>query len=362
MPKTKIQVMPNKKILIFYFSGTGNAREAARWTAHEAESSGWEAQLFNIEKKPDTDKILNQYPGALIGIYGPTHGFNFPPILLKFFHSLPKGNKQNIFLLNTRAGMKLGKAFLPGLSGLAHYYAWLVLRLKGFRIIGMQPLDMPSNWISLHPALKKQVELSIVHRCEGIVRAFAQKMIQGKNSCKALWSLPLDIMLWPVAFLYFIAGRFFLAKTFISDTSCIDCRLCVKECPSGALKIINGRPFWGIHCESCMRCMNICPKRSIQTSLIGPALGLLLGFGAASILKNQVFSIEWKFAAWLQNPIVSESIGFIIDWGLSIGCVTIIYFIIHQAMGIKIIGKILRWGNFTVWKFWRRYQPGFLNK
>lgn len=42
----------------------------------------------------------------------------------------------------------------PGLSGLALILPALMLRLKGYRIKGLRPLDLPSNWISLHPGLR----------------------------------------------------------------------------------------------------------------------------------------------------------------------------------------------------------------
>ena len=41
---------------------------------------------------------------------------------------------------------------------------------------------MPSNWISLHPGLKKKVIESIFIRCEKIVRDFSRKnLVRGKS-------------------------------------------------------------------------------------------------------------------------------------------------------------------------------------
>jgi hypothetical protein len=49
--------------------------------------------------------------------------------------------------MNTRAGVKLGQLFLPGLSGIALLLAAVVLMAKGYSIAGMRPIDMPSNWL-----------------------------------------------------------------------------------------------------------------------------------------------------------------------------------------------------------------------
>ncbi len=90
---------------------------------------------------------------TLVGFCSPTHGFNLPPIVLTFIRNFPKVKNKDAFILNTRGGMKLYKLFLPGLSGIAQLLPALMLSLKGFRIVGMQPLDLPSNWLILHPGL-----------------------------------------------------------------------------------------------------------------------------------------------------------------------------------------------------------------
>ena len=83
------------------------------------------------------------------------------PIMLKFIINFPKTKNTKAFILNTRGGLKMGKLFLPGLSGVAQIFPAVVLRLKGMKIVGMQPLDLPSNWLLLHPGLKMKVILSI---------------------------------------------------------------------------------------------------------------------------------------------------------------------------------------------------------
>lgn len=125
--------MGNKyqRLIIYYFSGTGNARRTAEWIAEEAEQSGVLITLVNIEhfekaNLPPTDKK------TLIGFCSPTHGFNLPPIVLRFLWKFPKLNSTDVFMVNTRAGMKMGKIFIPGLSGVAQYYAALVLWIKVF--------------------------------------------------------------------------------------------------------------------------------------------------------------------------------------------------------------------------------------
>ena len=253
------------RIIIFYFSGTGNARKVAEWISEIAKLKQIHCELFNIADfgKMELPEIN---PSTLLGICGPTHGFNFPPIVLNFLIKLPGFKGASAFIINTRAGMKLYKLFLPGLSGIAQYFAAFVLKLKGYHIVGMQPMDLPSNWISLHPGLREKVVHSIFERCKKITGNFAEHIINGGRKYKALWSLPFDLAVAPVSLLYYIVGRFAIAKTFVASSKCNKCYLCIKQCPVKAIKMVSRRPFWTFNCESCMQCMNNCPHRAIETA------------------------------------------------------------------------------------------------
>jgi len=277
------------QLIIYYFSGTGNAKNAALWITKIAEENGLMTHLINIDRFNTID-IPELSENALIGFCSPTHGFNMPPIVLKFLWKFPRVKNVDTFILNTRGGMKLHKFFLPGLSGIAQLLPALILRLKGFRIVGMQPLDLPSNWLLLHPGLKKNVINSIYERCHGIVTDFAKNMLDGKRKYKALWSLPVDLALIPISIGYYFFGRFFLAKTLVATNACTNCNLCVSKCPVEAIKTVDERLFWTYKCESCMRCVNICPHRAIETThgfsglIIVVVYALLIPF-IISILK-----------------------------------------------------------------------------
>jgi hypothetical protein len=55
-----------------------------------------------------------------------------PAIMLKFIRRFPKW-KNKVVLMNTRAGMLIGKFITPGLTGIAFYLSALILFLKGFQ-------------------------------------------------------------------------------------------------------------------------------------------------------------------------------------------------------------------------------------
>jgi Pyruvate/2-oxoacid:ferredoxin oxidoreductase delta subunit len=338
-------------LYIYYISGTGNARASSEWIADEAAGKGMKTYVQQIDRLENI-RIPSPEEQPLIGFAFPTHGFNAAPIMLRFIAGFPRGICKNIFLLNTRAGMKLSKLFMPGLSGVALILPAFILFLKGYKCIGFRPVDLPSNWIPLHPGLKKKVIESIFKRCEGIVRNFARKILGGEKVYRGLYSLPVDLLISPIALGYYTGGRFFLSKTFIANYKCDNCGLCIKECPTGSIKLVEGRPYWKLSCESCMRCLNRCPKNAIEATH-GMALVFWTIFTAVNtqliLLTINVFDIQPDHFWWR----ITETI---LAIGGMVLIVTLLYRILHFAMGLKPVKYLVRFTSLTAFNFWRRYK------
>lgn len=250
---------------VYWFSGTGNALSAARWFAGASESRGVRAEVLPMEelegqREPGPDAH------TLVGFCYPTHGFAPPWLVLRFLWRFPRGHGATVFFSNTRAGLRLGPVWLPGLSGVALWWPVLLFALKGYRIGGSLPLDMPHSWLSFFPPNTRRGAAKLTERCQGIVDRFAQALLSGRVYHRwSVWvTLLVDLSLLPITLAYLTMGRFALAKLLYASTRCNDCRLCERSCPVQAIAIRGGRPFWRYTCESCMRCMNVCPQRSVQ--------------------------------------------------------------------------------------------------
>jgi ferredoxin len=340
-----------KSLYIYYISGTGNARASSEWIAEEANKRGIKAIVQQIDRMENiVMPPVDEKP--LIGFAFPTHGFNSAPIMLRFISGFPGGLAREVFLLNTRAGMKLYKLSLPGLSGVALLLPALILRLKGYRCIGFRPVDLPSNWIPLHPGLRRKVIESIFIRCERIVRKFAGKIFSGKRVYRGLLSLPVDLLISPIALAYYFGGRFFLSKTFIANYNCNNCGICIKECPTSSIKFVNNRPYWKITCESCMRCLNHCPQEAIEAAHGMAAFFLII----ISILNTQLIVLMINLlniqpeAFWWR--ITSNIIGI----GGMVLIATLLYRIFHFGMRLKPVKYLIRFTSLTALPFWRRYH------
>jgi ferredoxin len=219
----------------------------------------------------------------------------------------------------------------------------------------MRSIDLPSNWISLHPGLKEKVVISMHQRCKCIAITFAEKILNGKKNYRALYELPIDLFISPIALGYYFIGRFVLAKTFYASASCDNCMLCINQCPVKAIKLVDNRPFWSYRCESCMRCMNNCPKRSIET-----AHGFIIG--SMILLNSTVLVLIYKYLAVSKyfnitgDSFINSLIRITFESIILFFFLILSYRIVHYLRRFKVFEWIIVYTSFTKYKFWRRYK------
>lgn len=336
------------KIVIYYFSGTGNSRNVAHWLDGEAKTAGTVSQLVNITHS-DRVNINPPDPEALLVFTSPIHGFNYPPVMINFLLRFPRG-KNPVVLMNTRAGMLIGKWITPGLTGIAFLFAALVLRLKGYSIRGMRPVDLPSNWISIHPGLNAPTVKFLHEKNRERVTTFARHILAGNRSFRALREIIQDLLISPIALLYYFVGRFILAKTYYASGDCDNCGICYKGCPVKAIVLVDNRPFWTFRCESCMKCMGNCPKKAIET-----AHGFILGVIIlnSSLIMALVYQL---LEPWLGKP-ENEIVKFILETAVFITILAVLYRGVHFLMRFRFFRQLMVYTSLTHFKFWgRRYK------
>jgi ferredoxin len=344
--------MKYKKVIIYFFSGTGNAKNTALWIGDEVIRKGIDIEIVSIDKIHNQE-IPKPADFTLVGFCSPTHGFHFPKIMQKFIYRFTKVDNCSAFVVNTRAGLRIGRMFLPGLSGVLHYWSSLILIKKGFKIIGLRPVDLPSNWLLLHPALrKKSIKLIFKHN-EPKVRKFAKKILNGKKDYRALYDIIQDTLISPVAIGYMYVGRYLFAKSFISSSDCDNCCICEKTCPVNAIKQVDGRMFWTYKCESCMKCMNNCPQKAIETA---HGFVLVFVFLLVALLRyglKQLLTIEpFKDLYWLRTGVME----FVIFSLIFIPFLILAYRIMHWLLRFRIFERFFVYTSLSKYKFWGRYK------
>jgi Pyruvate/2-oxoacid:ferredoxin oxidoreductase delta subunit len=342
-------------LLLIYYSGTGNSKRVSEWIAETASEAGMKTHVTSYDLF-NADSIEGFTGRTMVGFFSATHGFNLPHSMLKFLVRFNALKGSDVIIGNTRAGMKLSKLFLPGLSGIALYLPALILFLKGYRIRSLYPVDLPSNWISLHPGLKVKVIDSMFDHYRSLTRRYAGKVLSGRRVfLKAFVLLPLDLLVFPLAIGYYFFGRYILAKTFITNEHCDNCGLCISQCTTRSIILSGNRPFWKLTCESCMKCMNYCPKRAIETAhsfffivlfaiiyLVNPFLS-----EKVMVLVNQL--LNGSGAAY-------EVIYTIVRWSLAVLIFALAYRLMHYMAKYTFFSRLITYTSFTWWKFWRRYK------
>jgi len=348
-----------KRLIIYYLTGTGNALFAARRLVERAGERGIGSEIIPIDrfvmpiKAPEGKEII-------IGFLYPTHGFNLPWYMLKFMLAFPRG-RNHLFCLNTYGGTKVGKLHLPGLSGLALILPALLFFLKGYRVRGLVSLNMPSNWISLHPALTPSAVSSLAEHCSKKLDRYAAALFSGSRIYRGLISIPFDLAVSPIAIGYFFVGRFWLAKMYMATSSCDGCGICANHCPMNALIMKGGRPFWTFHCESCMRCINLCPRKAIQVSHSFIALSAFLMYGVLLSLGISL-AARWNTGvrALMESP--PEIIALLRDW-VMLSILFLAYRLIQVLGRWRIFNFLFAGLTLTRLPFWRRYiAPGIILK
>lgn len=299
-----------KNLHIHFLSGTGNTVRVASWMKELAETEGLSVKLSSIThlKPSDTDKDEET---TLVGIGSPTHGFTAPWSVLRYAVRLPRKRKAHAFCFSTRAGLKFGPVFIPGLSATVFFVLALLLFFKGYRIKGMMSFDMPCNWIALHSGLKPSNSEAIVQRAKPKVMDFFARILHGQPrffTRNLVYEFFGAVLLWPISILYLLIGRFFLAKLFFTNPNCNGCGICVQECPVHAVQFwgwLQKKPFWNYNCESCMHCMAFCPQQAIEASHPWAIVLYLLTAGSISVsILNALinWSAKWLPAIFWINP------------------------------------------------------------
>jgi ferredoxin len=339
---------PIQKLIIYYFSGTGNSKNVALWFAKKATIQGILCHIISIA---DIDRKHIETPpsDALILFVSPVHGFNYPPVMMHFIMRFPRGRNKAV-LMNTRAGMLIGNWNLPGLSGISLYFAALCLKIKGHSIQGTMPVDLPSNWISLHPGLNDRTIKLLHEKNRTRVDDFADIIISGKKSYKASPEIIQDIAVAPVSLGYYFIGRFLFSKSYYASSDCNNCDICMKNCPVKAIIKVDNRPFWTYNCESCMKCMSYCPKKAIETAHGSIAEYWILYSMVLIVVFHKYFD-TWFF------PIENWLIRWLIETSFFLIFLGIWYRIMHFMLRYRWFERFVVYTSLTKYKWWgRRYK------
>ncbi|MBD3192129.1 MAG: hypothetical protein GF308_15900 [Candidatus Heimdallarchaeota archaeon] len=252
-----------QKIMIFYFSGTGNTWWIAKTIQEKLLEEGFKVEKHSIEspifkEQGKIDQIIENVD--YIGIGYPIYGSDMPDSFYEFITKLPTVEDKQAFIFTT----------MLSFSGDGALVARRRLKKKGFCVKQAINIPMPNNVKLPYPIFRsfpshnqrqiEKIKIKATKKVDKFVKKFVKgkKWLEGRDPISILVALiqrvPMKIIGW---------SRF--AKNFFVDRKdCIDCLQCVNYCPTNNIQFKNDQFSWGDNCIACLRCYNLCPTNAIQ--------------------------------------------------------------------------------------------------
>ena len=247
------------KIIIFYFTGSGNTGKIINEFKTHFEADGHNVDLIQIENqlyKPDKkiDVNLNDYD--LIGIGYPVHAFNAPEIVLKWAKSIDKLDEtKRAFIINDSAEPM-------NLNNISSIKLSKILKKKGLDIQNEYHYLMPYDMIYRH---KQKMAYTMWETSKKRISIEYKDILNGTPSklehvpCGALFAWIMRIQHFGAKF----NGVFYR----VDKNKCIKCNKCVNNCPMNNIKRVDDKLKFGTHCSMCQRCTTYCPTDAIKSGL-----------------------------------------------------------------------------------------------
>lgn len=251
-----------KKIAFYYFTGTGNTLHAVNTAKSFFEKKGFEVGIYDAAKS----SALSGKDSDMAVFAFPVYGFTAPALFADFCRKIADGNNKPAAVFSVNGGSYSDGKVKDGNSAYSPFFIAKILKKRKFKIQQIGSFSYPTNWTQVMNPQDKDSSEKMISLSDRAVIAFAENIASGKEIRPERGLISLLFSL-PVGFSYRIYLRRMLGKIYVADEKCNGCGLCAKSCPSGTILMKNGKPAWKSDCQSCNRCINICPERAVQTSI-----------------------------------------------------------------------------------------------
>lgn len=274
------------RVVIYYFSGTGNSWRLAKAAAAAFEERGCESFLSSVERG---EAHPMHGSARYVGFVSCVLGFGLPQMVAKFMRNLPHGVGQRAFVLisiGSTEVMRIGSLAtrpVPGFEGVCIHQARRLLSARGYTLEQAHPIQMPHNWIMVgDPPESDRVE-ALGEDGDALAGRCVEALLEGAVDVELAG--PVTAAAAGLVYLMFLCvGRRVMGASFVASDSCNGCGVCALECPAGTIRLVGGLPRWRLNCQQCFRCIHLCPNRAIEVS--GTAMLLAGGAMAAGSLAK----------------------------------------------------------------------------
>ena len=244
------------KVVICYFSGTGNTAKIAEKYRDNLVERGASVTVYAIDNlllNGLTEEFLNNLKDAdLLGIGYPVHAFNAPSIVLRFANSLPKATAKKRAFIFSSSGEPLK------LNNISSLKTQSLLRRRNYYVTNEYRYVMPYNIMFRH---SDSMAYRMWDVAQKIIPLDVDEILDDKEHrmkrvfCGSFVAWVMRCEHW--------GGRL-NGRRYKVDDKCVQCQKCVNICPTKNITIKNGRMRFGKNCLMCQRCVQLCPKDAIH--------------------------------------------------------------------------------------------------
>lgn len=240
---------------IYYFTGAGNSLFVARELERRLPGS----ILTPMVSLLDND-VIETSRGA-VGFVFPSHGMVSPIPVRRFLERLDPRPAGYLFAVVTRGGSR----FLD-FGRIDRMLARRGRRLDARFLVNMASSDPKlEDWEVPSEDELARIEARVIEALGPMARVIAERRTSRGEDTGYLY--PSGFFLNHLVMLGVRYAELSGVKDyFYSDENCRGCGTCEKVCPSGKVRMVEGRPRWSddVKCFLCYACLNYCPAHASQ--------------------------------------------------------------------------------------------------
>lgn len=241
--------------MIICFSGTGNSRYIAEYLSN---ITGDSVVMLTGTLLTEPEKHILSAAGEkrIIWIF-PTHSWGVPPMVANAIRCIGVINgEQSRHYMITTCGDDIGMC----------HEMWRKLIVKrGWISASAFSVIMPNTYVAF-PGFDTDatdIEKSKISAAKSRVEEIAEYIL-GESVIDNVTQGRMPCIKTRLIYPLFVKNLMSPSRFTVNDDSCIGCGQCALGCPTGNIRIIDGKPNWGDTCTMCLRCYHVCPGHSIE--------------------------------------------------------------------------------------------------
>lgn len=241
------------KVLLIYYTGTYNTRYLTEKVKARFVCQG--NQVDTVEININTP-VVDTDGYDLVGFSYPIYGFNSPLPFNKYVRKLKFNKNQKYFIYKNS-----GETF--GLNNASSRILIRIMRRNKAQLVGEYHFVMPYN---IHFPFESDFVREILVKNEKLMDIMFYNINNGivqKIHSNFIYNLSAFVV-----GIQKLGGNINSYLYKVDENKCVNCNLCVKNCPENNIYLKDGKIKFHHHCDMCMRCSFFCPTNAINIGFL----------------------------------------------------------------------------------------------